>query len=69
MVTRYSNTQMAELNAAIQPRLSVVYDRSAALSSKRGWQIVDRAMKKGTVGGDVGTRSRRGGWPGSPRTR
>lgn len=45
---------MAELNGAIKPRLSAVYDTSAPLLSKRGQQIVDRAMKKGTVGGDVG---------------
>lgn len=45
---------MAELNAAIKPRLSTFYDQSAPLLSKRGQQIVDRAMKKGTVGGDVG---------------
>ncbi|OHU01572.1 hypothetical protein [Mycobacterium syngnathidarum] len=45
---------MAELNGAIKPRLSAVYNESAPLLSKRGQQIVDRAMKKGTVGGDVG---------------
>ncbi|QSM02825.1 hypothetical protein PROPHIGD88-1_89 [Mycobacterium phage prophi88-1] len=31
-----------------------MYDGSASLLSKRGHGIVDRAMKKGTVGGDVG---------------
>lgn len=45
---------MAELNAAIKPRLAAIYDQSAPLLSKRGQKIVDRAMKKGTVGGDVG---------------
>lgn len=45
---------MTELNGAIKPRLSAVYGQSAPLLSKRGQQIVDRAMKKGTVGGDVG---------------
>ncbi|OBB10313.1 hypothetical protein A5761_28000 [Mycolicibacterium setense] len=45
---------MAELNGAVKPRLSAVYDQSAPLLSKRGQQIVDRAMKKGTIGGDVG---------------
>lgn len=45
---------MAELNDAIKPRVSAVYDQCAPLLSKRGQQIVDRAMKKGTVGGDVG---------------
>lgn len=45
---------MTELNAAINPRLAAVYDRCALLLTKRGRQIVDRAVKKGTVGGDVG---------------
>ncbi|WNG79974.1 hypothetical protein C6A86_017055 [Mycobacterium sp. ITM-2016-00316] len=45
---------MVELNGAIKPRLSALYDQCAPLLSKRGQQIVDRAMKKGTVGGDVG---------------
>lgn len=45
---------MAELNGAIKPRISALYDRSSSLLSKRGRQIVDRAIKKGTVGGDVG---------------
>jgi hypothetical protein len=51
---RFSNAQMAELNGAIKSRLSAVYNRSATLLSKRGQQIVDRAMKNGTVGGDLG---------------
>lgn len=42
------------MNGAIKPRLSALYDQSAPLLSKHGQQIVDRAMKKGTVGGDVG---------------
>jgi len=46
--------QMAELNDAVRPRLAAVYSRCAPLLSKRGRQIVDRALKKGTVGGDVG---------------
>jgi hypothetical protein len=45
---------MAELNDAVKPRLQGVYNQSARWFSKRGEQIVDRAMKKGTVGGDVG---------------
>lgn len=45
---------MANLNGEIKPRLSALYDQSAALLSKRGHQIVERAIKKGTVGGDVG---------------
>lgn len=48
---------MAELNDAIKPRLADVYDRCAPLLSKRGQQIVDRALKKGTVGGDVGMQT------------
>jgi len=53
-ITRFSNEQTAELNSAIKPRLSATYEASASLFSKRGKQIVDRAMKKGTVGGDLG---------------
>ena len=45
---------MAELNGAIKQRLSTLYDQSAPLLSARGQQIVDQAIKKGTVGGDVG---------------
>jgi hypothetical protein len=45
---------MSELNGAIKSRLSTLYNQSAPLLSKRGHQIVDRAMRKGTVGGDVG---------------
>ncbi|CAM3793056.1 hypothetical protein H7J08_00770 [Mycobacterium frederiksbergense] len=45
---------MADLNREIKPHLSAIYDRSASLFSTRGHQIVDRAMKKGTVGGEVG---------------
>lgn len=48
---------MAELNDAVKPRLAAVYDRCAPLLSKRGQQIVDRALKKGTVGGDVGMQT------------
>lgn len=44
---------MAELNDAIKPRLAAVYARCVPLLSKRGQQIADRALKKGTVGGDV----------------
>ena len=45
---------MAELNDAVRPRLAALYDRAAPLLTKRGRQIVDRDLKKGTVGGDVG---------------
>jgi hypothetical protein len=45
---------MAELNDAVKPRLSALYDRAAPLLTKRGQQVADRALKKGTVGGDVG---------------
>jgi len=45
---------MAELNGAIKRRLSALYDQCAPLLSKSGQRIVDRAMKRGTVGGDVG---------------
>lgn len=48
---------MAELNDAVKPRLAAVYDWCAPLLSKRGQQIVDRALKKGTVGGDVGMQT------------
>lgn len=48
---------MAELNDAIKPRLAAVYDRCAPLLTRRGQQIVDRALKKGTVGGDVGMQT------------
>lgn len=53
-ITRFSTEQMAELNAAVKPRLATVYDQSAALLTKRGQHVVDRALRKGTVGGDVG---------------
>lgn len=53
-IARFSNEQTAELNTAIKPRLAAVYEASASLFSKRGQQIVDRAMKNGAVGGDVG---------------
>ncbi len=53
-MTRFSTTQMAELNGAIKQRLSTLYDQSAPLLSARGQQVVDQAIKKGTVGGDVG---------------
>lgn len=42
------------MNSAIKPRLSAIYEASACLFSKRGQQVVDRAIKSGTVGGDVG---------------
>ncbi|WP_286142023.1 hypothetical protein [Mycobacterium sp. D16Q16] len=45
---------MADLNGAIKPRLSALYDQSSPLLSKRGRQIAERAIRKGTVGGDVG---------------
>lgn len=45
---------MAELNGEIKPRLSDLYEQSSSLLSTRGHGIVDRAIKKGTVGGDVG---------------
>jgi len=48
---------MAELNDAVKPRLAAVYDRCAPLLTKRGEQIVDRALKKGTVGGDIGMQT------------
>ncbi len=53
-MTRFSTKQMAELNGAVKPRLSAVYDRCAPLLSKRGHKIVERSIAKGTVGGDVG---------------
>lgn len=42
------------MNAAIKPRLSAIYTQCASLLTNRGHQIVDRAMKKGTVGGAIG---------------
>jgi len=51
---RFSAEQIAELNGSVKPRLSSLYDQSAPLLSNRGHKIVERAMKKGTVGGDVG---------------
>jgi len=45
---------MAELNAATKPRLLAIYDQCTPLLTIRGRQIVDRAMKKGTVGGGTG---------------
>ncbi|AMU76494.1 Uncharacterised protein [Mycobacteroides abscessus subsp. massiliense] len=53
-ITRFSAAQMAEINGKIKPRLSDLYEQSSSLLSKRGHGIVDRAIKKGTVGGDVG---------------
>jgi hypothetical protein len=43
---------MAELNDAVKPPLASIYESAAPLLTKRGRQIVDRALKKGTVGGD-----------------
>ncbi|MBB4856677.1 hypothetical protein HNP40_004100 [Mycobacteroides chelonae] len=45
---------MADLNGEIKPRLSALYNQCSSQLSKRGHQIVERAIKKGTVGGDVG---------------
>lgn len=45
---------MTEINGEIKPRLHDLYEQSSSLLSKRGHGIVDRAIKKGTVGGDVG---------------
>lgn len=45
---------MAELNDAVKPRLAALYDQAAPVLTKRGRQIVGRAVKKGTVGGVVG---------------
>lgn len=56
-MTRFSTAQMAELSDTVKPCLAAVYDRCAPLLSKRGEQIVDRALKKGTVGGDVGMQT------------
>ena len=42
------------MNDAVNPRLAALYDRAAPLLTKRGRQIIERALKKGTVGGDVG---------------
>ncbi|MGR6978370.1 hypothetical protein [Mycobacteroides abscessus] len=51
---RFSTAQMAELNGEIKPRLHDLYEQCSSLLSKREHGIVDRAIKKGTVGGDVG---------------
>lgn len=51
---RFSTAQMADLNGEIKSRLHDLYEQSSSLLSKRGHGIVDRAIKKGTVGGDVG---------------
>lgn len=51
---RISNAEIAESDSATKRRLSAVYDQPAPLLSKRGQQIVNRAMRKDTVGVDVG---------------
>lgn len=56
-INRFSTQQMAELNGEVKPRLSAVYDRCAPLLSGRGHKIVERAIAKGTVGGDVGMQT------------
>lgn len=53
-ITRFFTAQIVALHETVKPRLKVVYKRSAPLLTKRGQQIMDRALKKGTVGGDVG---------------
>jgi len=54
---RFSTAQMAELNDALKPRPRAVYDESAAAFSERGQQVMDRALKKGTVDGDIGMQA------------
>lgn len=46
--------QDAALNDAIKGRLKSAYGDSEHLFSSRGLKIVDRAMNKGTIGGDTG---------------
>lgn len=53
-MARFSPQQTTELNHSVKPRLAALYDRAAPLLTNRGQQIVDRALSKGTVGGDVG---------------
>jgi hypothetical protein len=49
-----SKVQNAEVNDAIKNRLSAIYGGAEELFSPRGRKIVDRAIAKGTVGGDSG---------------
>ncbi len=54
LALRFSVQRTSALNGAIKPRLSVAYGRCAPLLSARGFWVVDRAIAKGTVGGDAG---------------
>lgn len=56
-ISRFSTARMTELNASIKPRLSAVYEQCKPLLSGRGHKIVERAVAKGTVGGDVGMQT------------
>lgn len=52
-IYKFSNAQVAELNGIVKPVLGEVYEVSAPLFTARGQKIVERALKKGTVGGDA----------------
>lgn len=49
-------SQIIELNETVKAKLAVLYEESAPFFSARGMKIVDRAMKKGTVGSEQGMR-------------
>jgi hypothetical protein len=53
-IANFSATQIADLNDTIKPRLHASYERCSSLYSPRGQKVVERALHKGTVGGDVG---------------
>ena len=52
----FTPSQIHELNETVKAKLAVLYEESAQLFSARGLKIVDRAIKKGTVGSEQGMR-------------
>lgn len=49
-------SQVAQVNDVVKPKLEAIYRDSTSVFSARGLKIVDRALKKGTVGGEQGMR-------------
>lgn len=49
-------SQVVEVNEFAKSKLAAIYEDSTSVFSARGLKIVDRALKKGTVGGEQGMR-------------
>ncbi|SHT79272.1 Uncharacterised protein [Mycobacteroides abscessus subsp. abscessus] len=52
----FTPSQVAQVNEVVKPKLEAIYGDSASVFSSRGLKIVERALKKGTVGGEQGMR-------------